>query len=165
MRVCRVRLSRWRPPRCCGALVVKADKQEDQMGLAERRAVESFKNDDFPGWRGRIDRAAGFEVPVEVDWAQLAVSDYASSYPEFFVQVYFQPLVDALKAITIDELGTTALRDGLTKIVVCNSGEFSGSRGITFVDGVLTLDHQPHVNVDYAEERTKALQQTLEAGL
>lgn len=135
------------------------------MGLAERRAVEHFKNDTYPDWRTKMTSAAGFDVPVEVSWTELAVADYADSYGDFFVKVYFQPLVDALNGITFDELGKTALREGLQKIVVHNSGQYSSNTGITFTDGVLTFDHQPHVNVDYGEDRTKGLQQILEAGL
>jgi len=71
------------------------------MGLAERRGVERFKNDDYPGWKWRIDEAAGFEVPVEVAWG----------------------------------------------------------------DGVLTFDHKRHTNIDYGQERAKALQRALESGL
>lgn len=135
------------------------------MGLAERRAVEQFRNDDYPGWKSRIDEAAGFDVPVEVAWDQLAVDDYASSYAEFFPKVYFQPLVDALKAITVDDMGKSAARNGLKKIVIQNAGGFYSASGFTFADGVLTIDHQPHANVDYGEERAKGLQQLLESGL
>lgn len=135
------------------------------MGLAERRGVERFKNDDYPGWKTRIDEAAGFEVPVEVAWEELAVADYADSYGEFFPKVYFRPLTDALSAVTIDDLGANALRAGLSKIVIRNTGEFSSTAGIAFGDRVLTIDHQPHVNIDYGEERAKALQRTLESGL
>ncbi len=135
------------------------------MGLAERRAIESFKNDDYPGWKAKIDTAARFDVPVEMMWDELAVADYASRYADFFVKVYFQPLVDALNGITFDELGRTALRDGLKTIVVRNTGEFSSTRGISFVDGVLTFDHQPHVNIDDVEERSKGIRQILESGL
>jgi hypothetical protein len=135
------------------------------MGLAERRGVERFKNDDYPGWKSRIDEAAGFEVPVEVAWEELAVADYADSYGEFFAKVYFQPLVDALRAVTIDDLGKGALREGLSKIVIRNEGGFYSTSGISFTDGVLTFDHQPHANIDYGEERAKGLQRTLESGL
>ena len=135
------------------------------MGLAERRGAERFKNDDYPDWKSRIDQAARFDVPVEVAWDELAVEDYADSYAEFFPKVYFQPLVDALSAVTIDELGATALREGLAKIVIRNTGGFYSASGITFSDRVLTIDHKPHVNVDYGDERTKALQRTLESGL
>ena len=135
------------------------------MGLAERRGVEQFKNSDYPGWKSRIDEAAGFEVPVEVAWEELAVADYADSYSEFFSKVYFQPLADALRAVTVDDLGKNALREGLSKIVIRNEGGFYSTSGISFTDGVLTFDHQPHANIDYGEERAKGLQRTLESGL
>jgi hypothetical protein len=135
------------------------------MGLAERRGAERFKNDDYPSWKSRIDEAAGFEVPVEVAWEELAVADYADSYGEFFPKVYFQPLVDALRAVTVDDLGKNALREGLSKIVIRNAGGFYSSSGISFTDGVLTFDHQPHANIEYGEERAKGLQRVLESGL
>ena len=135
------------------------------MGLAERRAIERFKNDEYPGWKARIDQAAGFEVPVEVAWEELAVADYADSYTEFFPKVYFQPLVDALGAVTVDELGKDAAREGLSRIIIRNTGQFSSGTGFTFSDGMLTIDHQPHVNVDYGDERAKGLQRILESGL
>jgi hypothetical protein len=135
------------------------------MGLAERRGVERFKSNEYPGWKSRIDEAAGFDVPVEVAWGELGVADYADSYPEFFPKVYFQPLVDALRAITIDDLGKEALRAGLSKIVIKNDGNFYSTSGISFTGGVLVFDHQPHTNVDYGEERAKGLQKILESGL
>jgi hypothetical protein len=135
------------------------------MGLAERRGVERFKNDDYPGWKSRIDEAAGVEVLVEVAWDELAVADYAGSYAEFFPKVYFQPLVDALQAVTIDDLGKAALREGLSKIIIRNEGGFYSTSGISFADGVLTFDHQPHVNIGDGEERAKGLQRILESGL
>jgi hypothetical protein len=135
------------------------------MGLAERRAVERFKNDDYPGWKSRIDQAAGFEIPVEVAWEELQVEDYADSYAEFFPKVYFKPLTQALSAVTIDDLGRSALREGLSRIVIRNTGGFYSAAGIMFGDSVLTLDHQPHVNIDDGEERAKAMQRILESGL
>ena len=87
------------------------------------------------------------------------------SYAEFFPKVYFGPLASALAAVTIDDLGRSAARGGLNKIIVRNSGQYAGSQGFTFTGGVLTIDHLPHTNVDYGDERTKAIQQVLEAGL
>jgi hypothetical protein len=138
---------------------------EVRMGLAERRGVERFKNDDYPGWKSRIDEAAGFEVPVEVDWEELAVADYAESYAEFFPKVYFQPLVDALSSVAADDLGKNALREGLAKIVIRNFGEFYSASGISFAGSVLTFDHKPHTNIEYGEERAKGLQRALESRL
>jgi hypothetical protein len=135
------------------------------MGLAERRAAEKFKTDDYPAWKARIDEAAGFDVPLDVSWDELAVVDYASSYAAFFPKVYFQPMVDALAAITIDDMGKTALRGGLKKIVVRNTEQYSSTTGFAFEGGVLTVDHRPNSNVDDGAERAKGLQHILEAGL
>jgi hypothetical protein len=135
------------------------------MGLAERRAVERFKGDDYPQWKAKIDQASGFDVPVEVSWDELAVDAYADSYASFFSRVYFQPLVDALTAITVDEIGKSAVRHGLKKIIVRNTDQYHSARGFTFDEGVLTIDHKPHTNVDDGPERAKGLQQILESGL
>lgn len=135
------------------------------MGLAERRSAERFKNEDYPGWKARIDEAAGFEVPIEVAWDELAVLDYADMYAENFPAVYFQPLVDALSAIGADDMGKAALREGVSKIIVKNSGQYFSPSGITFADGVLTFDHMSESNTHHVEERTKALQGLLEANL
>jgi hypothetical protein len=135
------------------------------MGLAERRGVEEFKNNDYPGWKSRIDQAAGYDVPIEVNWEELAVDDYASSYSDYFPKVYFQPLADALGAIAADDYGKSALREGLSKIVIRNTNEFYSSSGISFANGVLTFDHKPHANIGDGEDRAKGLRTKLEAGL
>ena len=135
------------------------------MGLAERRSVERFKNEDYPGWKSRIDEAAGFEVPIEVAWEELAVPDYADRYAEYFPQVFFQPLLDALGAIAADDMGKEALREGVSKVTIRNTGAFFSSTGISFADGVLTFDHMSDTNTHHVEERTKALQDALESAL
>jgi hypothetical protein len=135
------------------------------MGLAERRSADRFANEDYPGWKSRIDEAAGFEVPIEVAWAELAVTDYADSYAEYFPAVFFQPLLDSFGAIGADDMGKAALREGLSKVIVRNTGQYFSPSGITFVDGVLTFDHMAESNTHHVEERTKALQALLEANL
>jgi hypothetical protein len=135
------------------------------MGLAERRGVERFRNDDYPGWKAKIDEATGFDVPVEVAWDELEAPGYADSYPSFFPKVYFEPLVDALTAVTVDELGRNAVRDGLKKIIVRNSGQYGSNQGLAFDEGTLTFDHKPDTNVDYGAERAKGIQKILESGL
>jgi hypothetical protein len=135
------------------------------MGLAERRSVERFKNEDYPGWKSRIDEAAGFEVPIEVSWDELAVAERADMYAEYFPAVYFQPLLDGLGAIGADDMGKEALREGVTKVVVRNSNTYISESGISFADGVLTFDHISDTNTHHVAERTKAIQTVLEAGL
>lgn len=131
------------------------------MGLAERRAVKAFQDNKFPKIKEELVKAAGFEVPLEVEWESLAVEDYADSYEDFFVKVYFKPLTEALKAITFDDMGRDAVREGLKKIVIRHSGK----REATFTSGVLTLDYAPNINVDYWEDRRNEWQKLLEKGL
>jgi hypothetical protein len=133
------------------------------MGLAEHRSVERFKNDDHPGWKAQIDEAAGFEVPLEVEWEELAVDDFAERYAEHFPMVFLRPLVAALSAIAVDEMGAAALREGVSKIVIGNTGASFDERGISFADGVLAFDHKPQSNIDEIDVRTKSLVEALES--
>ncbi|HEY6790072.1 MAG TPA: hypothetical protein VI365_22460 [Trebonia sp.] len=78
----------------------------------------------------------------------------------------FRPgLVDALSAITTDDLGKSALREGPSKVVIRNTGEFFSAAGISFADGVLTFDHNPHTNIDQGEERCEGPAAALESAL
>ena len=135
------------------------------MGLAERRAAEQFKNNDYPAWKARIDEAAGFDVAIDVLWDELATDEYASSYTSFFPKVYFQPMVDALAAITIDDMGKDALRGGLKKVVVRNTDQYASTSGFAFEGGVLTIDHRSNTNVDDGDQRATGIQKLLESRL
>lgn len=136
------------------------------MGLAERRAAKQFETSQFPQLKKAIDEAAHFEVPVEVRWETLSADGYAHLYEEAWPKVYFKPLVEALKAICIDDMGRDALKAGLKKVVIQNTlGVYSAGSMVGFVDGVLTLDHEPATNVDDVDDRKAAIQQKLEAAL
>jgi hypothetical protein len=136
------------------------------MGLAERRAAKEFETKRFPQLKKDIDDAAGFEVPVEVAWETLAKEGESHLYAESWPKVFFEPLVTALKAITIDDMGKEALKGGLKKVVIQNrSGAYYGDRMANFEGGTLTLDHEPHTNVDNISERVEGIQKLLESKL
>ncbi len=136
------------------------------MGLAERRAIKAFQDDRFPAFRQRIADAAGFEVPVEVNWESLALEGEAHLYDECWPKVYFEPLIAGLKSVGRDEMGKEALRSALKKVVVQNTtGAYYGDRWTSFEGGVLTLEHLPTTNADSVQERTDGLVQTLEKNL
>jgi len=135
------------------------------MGLAERRAIKAFQ-DNLPALTAELQGLAGFAVPIEINFDQLAHPDYASSYDELWRKVYFEPTIAALKAIAVDDMGKDALKAGLKKIVFCNSKDTSNSDyAVTFADGVATIDHAPATNVDYVSDRASALIKALEKGL
>jgi hypothetical protein len=136
------------------------------MGLAERRAAKSFETNLFPALKKEVMEAAKFEVPLEVNWESLTVADYAHLYDEAWPKVYFRPLIDALKAITADDMGRDALKGALKKIVVCNAkGVHSGESMVSLEAGTLTLDHEPCTNVDDVQQRTDAIRVFLEKAL
>lgn len=134
------------------------------MGIAERKAAKQFEETHYPKLKKDIDDAARFAVPVEVDWASLAVEGYEHLYEETWPKVYFTPLIGALRAISQDDLGRESLQGSLKRVVIRNTaGNAYASSVATFQRGVLTLDHEPATNVDEVKDRQDAIQTALES--
>lgn len=117
------------------------------MGLAEGRVSKAFETQNFPAFKAQIDQAAGFDVPMVVEWASLAEEGYDHLYGVAFPKVYFEPIIEALKVVAIDDLGREALRDGLKSIHV----RHSGNTELSFIAGTLLVDHAPASNIDHWE--------------
>lgn len=136
------------------------------MGLAERRAAKEFETNKFPDLKKAVDAAAGFDLPIEVDWESLAVNDYAHLYEDAWTKIYFTPLCDAFKNITVDQMGKDALKGALKKVIIKNrGGHYSAPSCYEFANGILTVDHEAASNVDNVSERSRELQKMLEAKL
>ncbi len=144
-----------------------------QGGLAERRAMTAYQEAKYPEQLKAIQTAAGFEVPVEVQWDGLMLEDQAENFQEpwYLTDVYFSPLAGALKKVTADDMGKSALKAGLKKIVIrydeATAPASSYTDGLTFEGGVLTLNYKPGANgsPDQAELRAEAIQKFLESKL
>ena len=134
------------------------------MGLAERRATQEFQNKVFPGLKSRILDAAGFEVPIDVDWDSIADPNEARIYEEYWTKIFFEPLIGAFKVICVDDLGKQALQESLKKIEIVNTKSASNFRGFSFADGILKLDHKL-VNADDIQDRTEGIVKILESSL
>src|SRR5687767_13605332 len=125
------------------------------MGLAERRAIEEFKKTRLPELTAQIERAAGFAVPIEIEWPQLAYEGRNIPYPDVWTKLYFSPVIQALTRIGRDPMGKDALKGGVKKVVFQNGKRaFSPKAAITFVDGVIEIDHD-YSNVDDVAGRTE----------
>jgi hypothetical protein len=85
------------------------------MGIAERKAASQFEETVYPSLKKEVEAAAHCDVPVDVDWNTLAVEGYEHLYAEAWPKIYFTPLIGALKAIAVDELGREALRSTLKR--------------------------------------------------
>ena len=135
------------------------------MGLAERRAIKDFQDNHFPKLQAEIHAAAGFPVPVEVTWDQLATEGQSSMYVEAWTEIFFKPAIEALRRIGVDDMGKDALKAGLKKIEFRNaSGYYSSGSAITFQSGTLMIDHELS-NVGDTSDRTKAAVELMEKSL
>ena len=135
------------------------------MGLAERRASKEFQDKHFPELRNEIHKLAGFPVPLEVSWDQLAVEGQTDYYKEAWTEIFFKPVIEALRQIGRDEMGREALKGGLKKVEFRNSsGAYSPSSAITFQNGQLVIDHELS-NVGDTKDRTKYIVEIVEKGL
>jgi hypothetical protein len=135
------------------------------MGLAERRAIEEFKRVRLPELVAQIETAMGVAVPIEVEWNQLAFEGKNVQYHEVWTKLFFTPVIDALKRIGRDPMGKEALQGGVKKIVFVNMKRASSpSAAITFVEGVIEIDHD-YYNVGDVGERTEHLVKLIEKAL
>lgn len=135
------------------------------MGLAERRATKEFQDKQFNDLRNEIHKVAGFAVPIEVIWEQLAVEGQVEYYKEAWPEIFFKPVIEGLRQIGRDEMGKEAIKGGLKKIEFRNSqGAYSPSAAISFVSGTLVIDHELS-NVGDTKDRTKYVIEVVEKGL
>ncbi len=135
------------------------------MGLAERRASKEFQDKQFPELKDEIQKLAGFPVPIEVNWDQLAVEGQTGLYKEAWTEIFFKPVIEALRQIARDDMGREALKGGLKKIELRNaSGYYSPGSAITFQNGTLMIDHELS-NVGDTKDRTKHIVEIVEQGL
>ncbi|WP_222863974.1 hypothetical protein [Pigmentiphaga aceris] len=142
-----------------------------QPSLAERRAIATYEKEQYPAWQKKIQQAAGFDVPIEVNWNSIAMPGDAEHYAkdDYFVKTIFQPIEVALADITKDDMGKAALKDKLKKIsVVYNEAGASASaykERVKFDAGVLTVNFRPFTNTDEVKDRADAIRLALEAKL
>jgi hypothetical protein len=131
-------------------------------GLKEKRAIKNFQEKSYPKLTKEINSIAGTDVPIEVDWDSIAVDGYSELYEEGFTKVYFTPLADALKGICADDMGKTALKEALKKVVIKNSSDSYSPSNFSFADGVLVIDHSPTSNLADTKDRTDKIVKLLE---
>ena len=135
------------------------------MGLAERRIVKEFQDKQLPKLEAEIHKLAGFTVPIEILWDQLAEDGTQSYCAEAWVEIFFKPVIEGLRQIGRDDIGKEALKAGLKRIEFRNSkGTANPANAISFAGGTLQIDHRL-ANVDETLARTQCLVETVEKGL
>ena len=136
------------------------------MGLKEKKITKQFQDEKLPGLKEQIVKAAGFDVPLEVEWDTLFEDRFTHLYMDTYSQIYFEPLIEAFTAITADDLGKEALQESLKKVVIVNrDNHHNPTHAYTFKDGVLEVNHCPVSNAPDVARRTKVLTELLENNL
>lgn len=136
------------------------------MGLAEKRAMLTFQQNQLEPLKAKLFEAIGFEVPLEIDFESLTIENGDTYYAEGMTKVFFEPLTAACKNICSDELGKNALKSGLKKIIICNkSGHYSPEAAFKLEAGTLSLDHHTTTNLGDVLRRTEFLQNMLEKAM
>lgn len=138
------------------------------MGLAEKRAAKQFQDTHFVQFMKEIVDTVGTEVPVAVDWDQLAMDGYAEKYEMLWTDGCFRPLVAALKAVASDDMGKQALRGSLKSIQI--KGTYAHNLSAKFQSGMLLLDFRLFndpggPNSKPFADRMRRIQTALESGL
>jgi hypothetical protein len=149
---------------------------QDKLPLAERRAVKAFQEQKLPAVQKAINAAAGFTVPLDIDWDAIAIVGQAEYYmnDEYWVWTIFQPLAVALKQIASDDMGKKALKAGLKKVIITYDEKTAPAtnwpNGLNFDKGTLRINFRPWSNSDDEngpnfKERVAAIVKTVETKL
>lgn len=139
-----------------------------EPSAAEREAIEAYRKGIYPGQLRDIHDSAGFAVPLEVDWESIALPGRAADYAQedYWTNVYFVPLAEALEMLTSYAEGKQAIRDRLKLIQVRydprTAPKADYRAGVVFENGVLTVNFRPASQDTQIEERTEAIQSALE---
>jgi hypothetical protein len=137
----------------------------------DKQALQAYKQSIFPAQRAAIHKAAGIEVPIDVRWDAIARPDEGESYSDenYWTNIFFVPLAQALSEVTSNSAGKQAVRDKLKKIVVtfdkATAPVSTYEDGVNFEDGILTLNFAPFTNAMYIENRVRAIRKELDAKL
>lgn len=144
------------------------------MSLDDKRAMKKYEAEIYPALKKMLDAAAGFDVPVEPHWDKLTVEGRARDALEgyYLTDIFFVPLIAAVKNLAADQLGKEALKSGLKKVVMTYDAETAPisnyAAGWLFANGVFTINYEPGVTStepNPVQAKTQAMYDILSAGL
>ena len=134
-----------------------------ELGLNERKAIESFKMEHYPRLKKAIDEAAGFKINLEVKWDTIVARGVADNYAEKWQKVFFDPLIMAIKAVNIDDIALEALKEKIQKIVIHSTTNYPMDvhHPPSYDKGIFSINDRL-ANISYIKSRVAAIKITLE---
>ena len=85
-------------------------------------------------------------------------------YNQYWTDIYFDPLIAALKSLCADDLGKGAVKESLKKVEILSTGQYYDGAGFSFEAGVLRLDDR-NVNNQQVKKRTDKIISKIEKAL
>lgn len=149
-------------------LLTGAARAQPALSLAQRRAIARYEAEILPGLLARLAEAAGTEIPVEIDWTAIAKPEEAHLYlePDYWTQIYFEPLIEAFAGIAEDPMGREAVAAGIRGIRItwdpATAPLTAYENGLTLADGLLSVNFEPYVNAGDVRDRAAAIRRFVE---
>jgi hypothetical protein len=141
------------------------------LPLGDRRALAAYQADILPGLLSEIRSAAGYALPVDVDWSSVAGRGDGPKYadPDYFTNVFFRPLAAALRGVAQDPMGREALAAGVRRVLIRHDPDTAPAsayaNGLELEGGTLRINFTPWSNSADIDERVRAIQGFLEERL
>ncbi len=138
------------------------------LGLEERRGLEKFRQENYPKLLNAIRGAAGYDIDIDVRWDTIVLEGLGEHFTEdgFWTNVYFVPLIEAFKQVGKDAMGKQALKKGLKRIQIsfdeATAPASDYAKGLSFDNGVLSINWRPFTNADALTDRSDALIKAIE---
>jgi hypothetical protein len=130
------------------------------MGLPEKRKIKELQEVTFPGRVTEIEEIVGLPIPYQVDWDSLADDAEALN---FIDNLSCHRVNMALRMICMDDMGKSAVRDGLKLIKLKNVKDVS-EMTISFADEILEM-HCAYAHRTDGMFSDNQIRQVLEKGL
>lgn len=108
------------------------------MGLAEKRALKAFQDEQYAKCLASVARIARKEVPIDVDWDALSAHVSPERAGAYWSESFFLPVVAALEKIAADRFGRDALEEQLVRVRIKGSSRHVYQ--VSWKTGALTVD-------------------------
>lgn len=120
------------------------------MGLAERKAVQSVKESDFSQFTKNVAEICGFAPNINFSWSDLENNSQCIWIVENkkHNSYMFDRVTEALRKICGDEMGKSAVKQGLKELnLVPKAGD------LDYKDGTFTISNDLTGNGAYDAQR------------
>lgn len=126
------------------------------MSLDDRRYVEEIKNERVPEAQQQLNKAAGKEIALRVDW-----ETFDSRESVEMLEYTLKEIPKAVAEIASDDMGKEALSTKVTAMTVINSDSDDWKKNATLDEGTFRIEWNfgggSYVNASMIQQRLNDL--------